>query len=216
MSQPINVLLADDHPLIREAIGNRLRQEVDLHLVGEAGNGDACLLLCRRQQPDVVLLDLDMPGPSPLNLITSLRESCPQLKLIVLSAHDDYVSAHALLAAGVHGYVLKDEPPIAVIRAIRTVADGGSWFSQTITRRLARPSVSGPQFTSREEEVLHLLAAGRSNDEMAAELSVTERTVRYHLHNIYRKIDADTRNQAIVWAVRHNYGRNEPCRERQE
>lgn len=207
MSQPITVLLADDHPLIREAIGNRLRQEADLRLVGEAGNGDACLTLCRGRQPDVVLLDLDMPGPSPLKLISSLRESCPQVKLIVLSAHDDYVSTHALLAAGVHGYVLKDEPPVAVIRAVRTVVEGGSWFSQSITRRLARASVNGPQFTSREEEVLHLLAAGRSNDEMAAELSVTERTVRYHLHNIYRKIDAGSRNQAIVWAVRHNYGK---------
>lgn len=207
MEQSINVLLADDHPLIREGIGKTLRKEDDLHLVGEAGDGEACLQLCRVRQPDVLLLDLDMPGPSPLELITLLRESCPQLKVVVLSAHDDYISAHALLAAGVHGYVLKDEPPLAVLRAIRTVVEGGSWFSQTITRQLARPTFDGPQFTSREEEVLHLLAQGRSNDEMAAELSVTERTVRYHLHNIYRKIETDTRNQAIVWAVRQNYGK---------
>lgn len=206
MDQLISVLLADDHPLIREGIGNTLRKEPDLRLVGEAGDGDACLQLCRSRQPDVLLLDLDMPGPPPLELIALLRDNCPQLRLIVLSAHDDYISVHALLAAGVHGYVLKDEPPVAVLRAIRTVVEGGSWFSQTITRQLARPSLNGPQFTSREEEVLHLLAQGQSNDEMAAELSVTERTVRYHLHNIYRKIEADTRNQAIVWAVRHNYG----------
>lgn len=206
MSQAITVLLADDHPLIREAIGNRLRQEPDLQLIGEAGDGDSCLALCRKTQPDVLLLDLDMPGPPPLRLIAALTAASPQLKVVVLSAHDDYVSTHALLAAGVHGYVLKDEPPVAVIRAIRTVVGGGSWFSRSIARQLTRPSLDGPQFTSREEEVLHLLAAGHSNDEMAERLSVTERTVRYHLHNIYRKIDADSRNQAIVWAVRQDYG----------
>jgi DNA-binding NarL/FixJ family response regulator len=207
MDQPINVLLADDHPLIREGIGNTLRKEKDLRLVGEAGTGGTCLELCRTRQPDVLLLDLDMPGPPPLELIALLRQGCPHLKVVVLSAHDDYISVHALLVAGVHGYVLKDEPPPAIIRAIRTVVEGGSWFSQTITRQLAHPTLNGPQFTSREEEVLHLLAKGRSNDEMAEELSVTERTVRYHLHNIYRKIDAETRNQAIVWAVRQNYGK---------
>lgn len=203
----IRVLLADDHPLIREGIGNTLRRDERLSLVGVATNGEETQRLVADLQPDILLLDLNMPGAPPLETVAVVGENCPQTQILVLSAFNDFVSVRALLRAGVSGYVLKDEAIGTVVRAIRTVVDGGTWFSSDVAQQLAEPEVSAPAFTERENEVLHHLARGWSNRRMAEELDVTERTVRFHLKNIYRKLDVDSRGEAIVWAVQAGYGR---------
>lgn len=206
MDAQIQVLLADDHPLIREGIGNTLHKSEGLDLVGVTTNGHEIRELVAALQPDVLLLDLSMPGPPPLETVTALRNEYPQTRVLILSAFDDLVPVRSLLRAGVRGYVLKDEAIETLVQAIITVVSGGVWFSQSIAHRLAHSS-GAPDFTERELDVLNILALGASNQHIAGKLSVTERTVRYHLKNIYRKIDVSTRGEAIAWAVRAGYGK---------
>lgn len=209
MDSQIRVLLADDHPLIREGIRNTLDKSDALELVGDTAQGDEVGELVARLQPDVLLLDLSMPGPPPLENVMSLHKAFPQTRVIILSAFDDLVPVRALLRAGVRGYVLKDEALETLVQAIITIVSGGVWFSQAIAHRLAQPART-PEFTERELDVLNVLAGGAGNEQIAARLSVTERTVRYHLRNIYRKIDVTSRGEAIAWAVRAGYGNQEP------
>lgn len=206
MEHPTRVLLADDHPLIREGIGNTLRKSEDFALVGLAANTNDLGHLIDELQPDVLLLDLHMPGPPPLETVVSLRRSYPKTRVLILSAYDDLVPVRALLRAGVSGYVLKDEAIETLVQAIKTVVGGGIWFSQAVARRLAQPR-NAPEFTERELDVLNILALGASNEHIAGKLAVTERTVRFHLKNIYRKIDVSTRGEAIAWAVRAGFGK---------
>lgn len=204
----IRVLLADDHPLIREGIGNTLRKSEGLKLVGVTTNGHHLREIVAELRPDVLLLDLHMPGPPPLETIMALHKEFPETRILVLSAYDDLVPVRALLRAGVSGYVLKDEATGPLIQAIKTVVRGGIWFSQAIARRLAQPT-NTPEFTERELDVLNILAQGASNEQIATQLAVTERTVRFHLKNIYRKIDVSSRGEAIAWAVRNGYGKSQ-------
>lgn len=206
-NEQIRVLLADDHPLIREGIGNTLHRDGRLSLVGVATDGEETRHLVAELQPDVLLLDLNMPGAPPLETVAFVAESCPQTQVLVLSAFNDFVSVRALVRAGVRGYVLKDEAVRTVVRAILTVADGGTWFSGEVAQQLAARDQSGPDFTDRETEVLRYLARGWSNKRIAEKLEVTERTVRFHLKNIYRKLDVGSRGEAIVWAVHAGFGR---------
>lgn len=206
MNSPTRVLLADDHPLIREGIGNTLRKSDGLILAGVATNGYDIPGIVAELQPDVLLLDLHMPGPPPLELVMALHREFPQTRVLVLSAYDDLVPVRALLRAGVSGYILKDEAISTLLQAIQTVVRGGIWFSQAIARRLAQPA-NAPEFTAREMDVLNILASGASNQHIASTLAVTERTVRFHLKNIYRKIEVNSRGEAIAWAVRAGYGK---------
>lgn len=206
MAELTRVLLADDHPLIREGIGNTLRKSDGLMLVGVATNGYEIADLVAAHRPDVLLLDLHMPGPPPLEIVMNVHNDFPNTRVLVLSAYDDLVPVRALLRAGVSGYVLKDEAIGMLVQAIQTVVRGGIWFSQAIAKRLAQPA-NLPEFTERELDVLTIFASGASNDQIAAKLAVTERTVRFHLKNIYRKIGVTSRGEAIAWAVRTGYGK---------
>jgi DNA-binding NarL/FixJ family response regulator len=206
MEELVRVLIADDHPLIHEGVRSALRRDETLQLIGAANDGLECQQLAQLLTPDVLLLDLNMPGPPPLETLSELNVNCPGVKVVVLSAYDDYVSVRALLRAGVKGYVLKNEAIDILLQAIRTVALGGTWFSQIVVQKLARTARITPEFTGREQDVLHCLARGASNDMIASELDVTERTIRFHLKNIYRKLEVETRGEAIVWAVRAGYG----------
>ena len=206
MEEMVRILIADDHPLIREGLRCALGRDDTLELIGAASDGHECRRMVQALMPDVLLLDLNMPGPPPLETLSELNEQYPGLKVLILSAHDDYVPVRALLRAGVNGYVLKNETIDILLQAIRTVALGGTWFSQSVVQKLARAARLTPEFTKRERDVLHWLAHGASNDMIASELGVTERTIRFHLTNIYRKLEVQTRGEAIVWAVRAGYG----------
>ena len=161
----------------------------------------------RELAPDVVLLDLHMPGPPPGATVAHLREQCPATRVLVLTAHDDDAYVRGLLAAGVAGYVLKDEVPEILLQAIRAVAQGGTWFSQAIAAKLAhavsRGAAGPPRFTEREEELLRAIDQGWDNAQIAETLHLSEQTVRNYLSRLYAKLDVRSRAEAILWLRDH-------------
>jgi len=148
-----------------------------------------------------------MPGPSAFETVTYLREHCPKIKVLMLTVYSNEVHVHKLVAAGVAGYVLKDEIEEAVVRAIHTVMQGDTWFSRKVVDKLAQPATSEappvekPTLTEREVEVLRLLARGYSNARIAQELGISGPTVRFHLRNIYDKTGLQSRTEAVAWAI---------------
>ena len=206
----IHVLLADDHALIRTGIRAVLLPEPDIVLVGEATNGDEVRHLAQALQPDVVLLDLNMPGPAPFETVCTLQKLCPNSKLTILTAYDDDAYVRSLVGAGVAGYILKDEATEVVVQAIRVILQGGSWFSRAVMEKLVSippEKISVPNLTVRERQLLSMIARGWSNTDIAAELQLAEQTVRNYVSRLYAKLDVGSRAQAIVWAVENRVTR---------
>ncbi len=213
----IRLLLADDHPVVREGIRNRLAREEDLVVVGEAANGEETIRQARRLQPDVVLLDVAMPGPGAVPVLAALRQAVPRAKVLVLSAFDDDEYVFGMLAAGAAGYALKDERLATLVEAVRAVARGESWLSPRVAAKVTRravgqeapdhPEAADNPLTGREQEVLRLMAQGKENAEIAAALVITERTVKFHVGNIYAKLGVASRTAAVVEALRRGWVR---------
>ena len=208
MTEMIHVLLADDHPLVRAGIRATLATEPDVVAVGEAANGYEVQRLCRDLQPDVLVLDLNMPGPPPPTLIAYLRKHCPALRVLILTAYDDAAYVQGMVAAGVAGYVLKDEAPETVVHAIRTVMEGGTWFGRPVAAKLTPPSQDAParevaKLTAREHQVLELLARGWDNTRIASECGLQEQSIRNYTSRIYAKLGVRSRAEALVWAREH-------------
>jgi DNA-binding NarL/FixJ family response regulator len=210
MNELIRVVLADDHPLVRAGIRAALADETDLHAVGEAANGFEAQRLCRELQPDVLVLDLSMPGPLPLEVMSAVRAHCPALKVLVLSAYDDDAYVWGVVGAGAVGYLLKDEAPDVVMHAIRTVMEGGTWFSRPVAAKLRHAPPQAPgggaveDLTSREREVLEAVARGWDNARIAAEVHLAEQTVRNAISRIYAKLGVCSRAEALLWAQQHD------------
>jgi DNA-binding NarL/FixJ family response regulator len=210
----IRVAVVDDQALVRMGLRVLLDSEPDTELVGEAAEGAAGVDLVRAERPDVVLMDIRMPGMDGLTALRRITED-PDLggvRVVVLTTFelDDYV--FAALASGASGFVLKDGDPDDLLRAIRVVADGGSLLSPTVTRRVieqfagapARRSTPRPgmaELTEREREMVAWVATGRSNDEIAAELVVSPATVRTHVSRAMLKLRARDRAQLVVFAI---------------
>lgn len=208
-SGAIRVLIADDHPVVRAGIKTMLEKETDLCVVGEIAEGDRVEALTCQWRPDVLLLDVNMPGLDPVSVTRYLREQYPALNILVLTAYDDDAYVTGLLSAGATGYLLKEEALDTLVTAIRAVARGESWLSQRVAGRLARKAVAPAQaaqaepLTPREQEVLRLLALGLGNDEIAETLFIAKRTVQNHVSNIYGKLGLDSRAEAVLYAIRH-------------
>lgn len=208
MIKPIRVVLADDHPLVRAGIRTTLLAEEDLALVGEASDSAEAGRLCEELLPDVLVLDLNMPGPPVIEVVTAARKRGPDLKILALTAYDDDAYVYAMLAAGATGYVLKDEAPEAIVRAIRAVVQGGVWFSSAISGKLLdgkvgpAPPPSLPALTDRELAVLRLVVEGRTNQEIGNALGISEKTVEKHLREVFTKLGVASRVEAAVLAVR--------------
>ena len=207
MAEPIRVLLADDHPLVRAGMRAVLTAEEDVALVGEATTGQEVQRLCPELKPDVLLLDLNMPGPSsPFETVAYLREHCAETRVLILTAYDDDAYIHGLMAAGAAGYVLKDEAAEAVVGAIRAIAEGGTWLSRPVAEKLAHPGTGEDAqaqtagLTDREREIVRLMAQGWDNARIAGELNLAEQTVRNYVSRIYTKLGVTSRVQAAVWA----------------
>lgn len=208
----MRVLLADDHPGVRSGIRNELARHADIEVIGEAVDGDEALRLAQTLQPDVLLLDLAMPGLKAVQIIRQLRARPAPPRVLVLTAHRDNELVLGMLHAGATGYLLKDEDPAAIVDGVRAAARGRPWLSAAVVETLAKHAAeegtppTAPELSAREMEVLRLLARGYSNQKIATELGVTERTVRHHLHNLYDKLGVKGRGEAIARAARERWG----------
>lgn len=203
----LRVLLADDHPLIRKGIRAVLADASEISVVGEAADGYELRRLCDALQPDVLLLDLQMPGPPAAETVVYLQAHVPRTKIIVLTAYDDDVHIRSMEVVGVAGYVLKDEADEVIIHAITAVACGIPWFSQPVIAKRWRHGVSrrptqAPALTPREMLILQLVVAGKTNQEISFALSLKEKTIEKYLRDMYVKLGLSSRVDAAVWAVR--------------
>jgi DNA-binding NarL/FixJ family response regulator len=196
----IRVLVVDDHVIVRQGIRQVLLSTEGFAVVGEAGNASDALSLAKREHPDVVLLDITLPGDSGLATVAPLRAEVPGARVLILSVHDDAEYVLESVRAGAHGYLRKDTTPADLRAAIRAVHGGGEWFSPVVARRLteriraagrpetARPTDPLAALTNREREVLLRVAQGRLNKEIAAELGISVRTVEAHRDSLSRKL----------------------------
>lgn len=206
-ASPIRVLLADDHPAVRAGIRQFLERDPTIEVVAEAGNGEEALAQIARHRPDVVILDLRMPGLSGLEVLRRLRAEHPEVRVLVLTAYDDDPYIFAALRAGARGYLLKTAGPEELIRGIHMVYAGRSVLDPTVAERLVE-ELGGPtggepeRLTERELEVLRLAARGLTNRAIGFRLGISERTVHSHLINIFAKLGVNTRTEAVLKAIR--------------
>lgn len=204
----IRVALADDHPLLRTGIGAMLALEDDICLLGEAVDGCGAQRLVNELQPDILLLDVSMPGPPVLETIEYVHKHSPETKILVLTAYDNSDLVCSVMAAGVAGYLLKDESNEVVVKAIRVLAHGGSWLSRSVFTKLTTLETHEscvqrtPPLTPREYDVLQLLVSGKTDFEISQLLHLSERTVRRGLRDIYNKLGVNTRVEAAILAIR--------------
>ena len=209
---PIRVLLADDHPLVRFGIRKLLDKTPGIVVVDEVADGVAALQQVIALQPDVIVLDIEMPGMSGDEVTRQLRALKIPVRIIVLSVYHSEQHIISLLASGVDGYVAKHEAIETIVQAIRGVMGSEEgWLSPGMAAKVMRHALdpSGKHqvlLTEREAEVLKMVALGKTDPEIAQRLAISERTVRYHLHNMYRKLGVNRRCEAIVWALREGWG----------
>lgn len=210
MKKMIRVLVADDHPVVRKGISACLAQQPHIQVVGEAGDGEEAFAKVMELEPDVVLMDLQMPGVSGLQATQRLRRTKAKTRVLVLSAHQLTDTLPTLLQAGARGYVLKDCPADELTRAIETVSEGQVYFSPEIARLALNQIVRGPrdgntkeQLTEREQEVLMHIAEGLSNKEIAARLGLGVRTVETHREHIMRKLQIHSVAGLTKYAIAH-------------
>ena len=194
--QIIKVLVADDHPVVRKGLQICLAKQKNLRLVGEAVDGDEALRKARELSPDVVLMDISMPGMNGLAVTEVLRKEAPDMKVLILSVHSNKQYIFRVIQAGAHGYVSKEAPPEEVLRAIESVYEGEPHFSEDVRRDALNQFVIGggkkppfAQLTSREREVLIHLADGQSNKEIADRLNIGVRTIETHRERIMRRLN---------------------------
>lgn len=203
------VLVADDHPLFRQGMKTLLSSIPDVEVVGEAATGEEAVALAAQLQPDVVLMDVQMPGTGGIDATRSIVGTSPHIRVLVVTMFEDDESVFAALRAGARGYVLKGARPEEVLRAIRAVESGEAIFSPNVAQRLvdffagsraSAPPPAFPELTEREREILLLISAGRSNGQIAQQLGINLKTVRNHVSNIFSKLQVTDRAHAILRA----------------
>jgi len=200
-AERIRVLFADDHPAMRKGIASILGNEPDMQLVGEAGNGQEAVDLCRLRRPDVTLMDLRMPELDGIQAIRLIRRDLPDARIIALTSFDGDQDIYRALEAGVWGYLLKDRVHTEIVRAIRTVHSGRRLIQTEITERL-REHLPRFALTPREIEVLRFVAQGLGNEEIGEHLGTSVGTVKIHIQNILSKLGAADRTHAVIIALR--------------
>jgi NarL family two-component system response regulator LiaR len=209
--RPIRVLLVDDHPVVRKGLSALVDREPGIEIVGEAENGEQAVAMLERLRPDVVLMDLEMPGIGGIEATRRISESYPDVKIVVLTSHAAEEDVFPALKAGALGYLLKHSAPEDVLRAIHQAHRGESVLHPAIARMVLQELNRPPQprqssttdpLSERELEVLRLLARGMSNQEIADTLVVGEATVRSHVSAILRKLQLASRTQAALYALR--------------
>jgi DNA-binding NarL/FixJ family response regulator len=216
--EPTRVLIADDHTLFREGLRALLNSVPDTEVLGEAATGDEAIARAGELQPDVVLMDIQMPGVNGIEATRRILHTSPHIGVIVVTMFEDDDSVFAAMRAGARGYVLKGADQVEMLRVIRAVARGEALFGPSIAKRLMdffatpRPAVPAqvfPDLTDREREVLELIAQGHNNTEIAARLILSPKTVRNHVSNVFSKLQVADRAQAIIRAREAGLGRQQ-------
>ena len=207
----VKILIVDDHSMIREGLKQLLELDGDIQVIGEAGNGEECLKLLETVHPDVVLLDINMPVMNGLKMLEVLRKSKnKKQKILILTIHNEVEYLMKAVEIGVEGYVLKDAESSVLKKAINKVYSGENYIDFTMIPMMKekmsqeKEKVDDEKLTRREIEVLKLLAEGLFNKEIAYKLSISEKTVKNHVSNIFKKIGVFDRTQAAVYAIKNN------------
>ena len=200
----ITIVLADDHPVVRSGLRMLLEKESDIEVVAEAGDVDSAQRYVLGHKPTVLVLDLNMPGGSSLDAIPDVADASPETSVVVLTMQEDPAFAREALQAGARGYVLKQAAGTELVQAIRAAAIGGTWLNPELGARLAAtPTPTGPpgDLTEREVDVLRLIALGHTNNEIAAQLYLSVRTVETHRAHIQQKLGLSTRAELVRYAL---------------
>ena len=209
--KPVRVMIVDDHALVREGSVQLLEQQEDLRVVGEAGTAEDALQLLEHLRPDVAIVDINLPGMSGLELARTVTARGLPVRVLIVSAYDDYAYVTEALEAGVGGYLLKTASGQELVDALRAVADGVVVLDREVSARLSRRWRNEPDeertpgvLTPRESEVLALLSQGKSNKEIALELSLGLRTIEGYVSNVLVKLGAASRTEAVAFALRNH------------
>jgi len=207
----IRIVIADDHAILRDGVRALLQQSDDFDIVAEAGDGNAAIEACRREKPEVVIMDINMPGLGGIEATLALRKEMPALRILILTQYDDREYIRRLLKAGVAGYILKKSAGSALSDAVRAVSRGGLVLDPEVAREaMTDYAGSGSQkgagpydaLTDREKQVLKLLAEGKSNKEVATELGISVKTAMSHREHIMEKLDLHNRTDLVKFALR--------------
>ena len=207
----VKIMIADDHSMIREGLKNLLELDGDIQVIAEAVDGEDCLEKLQLVKPDVLLLDINMPKKNGLEVLKSLKSRRSKLKVLVLTVHNETEYLMKAVDIGVNGYVLKDSESAELKKAIFTVADGETYIQPSLIPALNAKIIETNKdaekiksLTKRELDVLKLLAVGMFNKEVGKRLEISERTVKNHVSNIFKKLGVTDRTQAAVFAIRNN------------
>ena len=203
----IRVLLVDDHPVVRSGISGMLATADEIEIVGEAATGEEALRSIEQNHPDILLLDMVLPDIQGTQLAQQIIQLYPQVKILVLSAYDDPVYIRELLELGASGYLMKEEAPEGIVEAVRGVAQGQQgWVSRRIAAQILTWMQSGQasemNLTPREQEVLRLIVEGKTNQAIALDLGISEKTVEKYIGALFTKLNVTSRVEAAVYAVR--------------
>ena len=206
MDSTLKVLIADDHPLMLQGIRRALEASDDIDVVGEARSGEEVLALVERRNPDLVLLDLHMPGLHGVECVAELKRRFPEVKSVIISASEDRGSIDSALLAGASAYILKSVSPMDIPSVLRQAATGAVYHVPSSPRPCNgdQPSSSGPDLTPRETTILMAVAGGLTTKAISQDLWLSEHTVKFHLTNIYRKLGVSNRSAAVRYAFEND------------
>jgi DNA-binding NarL/FixJ family response regulator len=216
VERTVRVIVADDHAVFRHGLRALLDSEPDIALIGEAASGRGAVEMCLKLGPDVVLMDLQMPGINGIEATRRILQTSPHVGIVVLTMFEDDDSVFSAMRAGARGYILKGAEPSEILEVLRAVAKGEAHFGPEIARRITGffstlrtdPAEAFPELTAREREILDLIARGHGNQEIARRLFLSPKTVRNHISHIFAKLQVADRAHAIVRARDAGLGRN--------
>jgi two-component system, NarL family, response regulator LiaR len=202
VADEITVLITDDHEVVREGLRLSLLRSPHIRIVGEAPDGETAISLAERRRPDVVIMDLRMPGMDGIEATEEILKRVPETAVLIFTAYSERALLTRSLESGARGYILKEAPHETLLRAIEKVANGDTFVDQALMPAFVQGKDGNDSLTPREREILQLLADGMSNADVAGRLFISQETVKSHVRHILVKLEADTRTQAVAIALR--------------